>query len=38
MTRLNHIERAALEDLFITLPSDSIAIRVINSIKALFKI
>ncbi len=38
MTRLNDVERAALEDLFSTLSSNTILLRLINSVKTIFNL
>ena len=38
MTRLNEVERAALEDLFIGFPDDTIISRILFQIKKLFNI
>ncbi len=38
MTRLNEVERAALEDLFLGLPNDTILKRMIKQLKAFFNI
>ncbi len=38
MTRMSEVERVALDELFLGLPSDGLLSRIILNIKRLFKI